>query len=178
MGKITRRSVLWAIVFFWMIVIFCFSAQPAPESARLSGGITEFVVSSIVSNFDNLTRYEQHVITRDASFIIRKAAHMSIFAILGLFTMLAVNQTAKTVTLQKMQKKQTQSLIALGIGILYAISDELHQRFVPGRSCELRDVLIDVSGACVGIAIAWMVLHTRTDRIKHKTPAGHNKNIA
>ena len=159
MEKMTKLRVLWAIVFFWMIVIFCFSAQPALESARLSGGITEFVVSSIVSNFDNLTRYEQHVITQDASFMIRKAAHMSIFAILGLFTMLAINQTAKTVTLQKMQKKQTQSLIALGICILYAISDEFHQRFVLGRSSEIRDILIDVSGACAGIAIAWMVLH-------------------
>ena len=37
--------------------------------------------------------------------------------------------------------------------ILYAISDEIHQYFVPGRSAEIRDVLIDVLGANIGILL-------------------------
>lgn len=43
--------------------------------------------------------------------------------------------------------------IALIICMLYAISDELHQLFIPGRSAEIRDVFIDSFGATVGIFI-------------------------
>ena len=37
--------------------------------------------------------------------------------------------------------------------MLYALSDEVHQIYVPGRSCELRDVFIDTSGSIIGIII-------------------------
>ena len=35
--------------------------------------------------------------------------------------------------------------------MLYSISDEIHQIFVPGRSCELLDVFIDTCGSLIGI---------------------------
>lgn len=44
-------------------------------------------------------------------------------------------------------------LLALLICILYAISDEIHQIFVPGRSGEIRDVVIDSSGSSTGILV-------------------------
>ena len=43
------------------------------------------------------------------------------------------------------------SFLAIIICILYATSDELHQLFVMGRSCELRDVFIDSLGSVSGI---------------------------
>lgn len=42
--------------------------------------------------------------------------------------------------------------------MLYAITDEIHQHFVPGRSCELRDVLIDTTGALLGIFISYLIM--------------------
>lgn len=42
---------------------------------------------------------------------------------------------------------------ALLICVLYAISDEVHQKFIPGRSGEVRDVIIDTAGASVGISV-------------------------
>lgn len=48
--------------------------------------------------------------------------------------------------------------IALGTTVLtglYGASDELHQYFVPGRSCDWRDLVADVTGAAVASAIAW-----------------------
>ncbi len=44
------------------------------------------------------------------------------------------------------------------ISLLYAISDELHQRFVPGREGTLRDVIIDA----IGVIIAILVLRSRS----------------
>ncbi|MBQ1935757.1 MAG: VanZ family protein, partial [Clostridia bacterium] len=40
----------------------------------------------------------------------------------------------------------------------YAVTDEIHQHFVEGRSCELRDVLIDAAGALLFLLLWWAVL--------------------
>ena len=42
--------------------------------------------------------------------------------------------------------------------MFYAITDEFHQYFIPGRSAEIRDVLIDSSGALTGILFVIIVL--------------------
>ena len=39
------------------------------------------------------------------------------------------------------------------IGSGYAIIDEIHQSFVPGRSCEIRDMCIDAVGVLVGMIL-------------------------
>ncbi len=40
-----------------------------------------------------------------------------------------------------------------GFVILYAVSDEVHQLFVPGRGGQLTDVIIDTAGAGAGLGI-------------------------
>ena len=44
--------------------------------------------------------------------------------------------------------------VAFVVGVLYAVTDELHQMLVPGRQGSLRDVLIDAAGVLAGVAIA------------------------
>jgi VanZ family protein len=39
------------------------------------------------------------------------------------------------------------------IATAYAVTDEIHQGFVSGRSAQVRDVLIDTAGALVGVAL-------------------------
>ncbi len=48
-------------------------------------------------------------------------------------------------------------LSALAIATAYGASDELHQRYVPGRTADLQDLRADATGAAGGIAIAWLV---------------------
>lgn len=40
---------------------------------------------------------------------------------------------------------------------LYGGLDELHQLFIPGRSCDIRDLIADVSGALIGIGIVYLI---------------------
>lgn len=47
--------------------------------------------------------------------------------------------------------------ISLLVSFLYACSDELHQFFVGGRSASFRDVLIDSTGACIGILLTLII---------------------
>ena len=45
--------------------------------------------------------------------------------------------------------------LAIGFGIAYAASDEVHQMFVPGRSAEMADLAADASGIVIGTAACW-----------------------
>ena len=79
--------------------------------------------------------------------IVRKTAHFSIYALLGVLT---VNY-AFTYKGRSLYQK---GLSAFLFCIFYAITDEIHQAFIPGRSNEIRDVLIDSLGALSGILIS------------------------
>lgn len=75
---------------------------------------------------------------------VRKTAHATEYAILAV---LLVN----TVTLYRGY------LISLLISAGYAITDEIHQYFVPGRACMAGDVLIDTCGATAGLLILFLL---------------------
>ena len=47
------------------------------------------------------------------------------------------------------------AILALFLAIAYALSDEWHQSFVPGRSATLSDVMVDASGALIGLLLIW-----------------------
>jgi VanZ family protein len=70
--------------------------------------------------------------------VLRKIAHAAEFAVLGFLLLRAAGGTQ----------------LALGLGIAYAVSDEIHQHFVPGRLGSPLDVLIDSVGVLAGV-LAW-----------------------
>jgi VanZ family protein len=49
-------------------------------------------------------------------------------------------------------------LIAFGLAVAYALTDEFHQSFVPDRTGRLDDVVTDMIGAAIGLAVAWLAL--------------------
>ncbi|MBB1503242.1 VanZ family protein, partial [Candidatus Saccharibacteria bacterium] len=77
-------------------------------------------------------------------------------------------QTTKTVA-----KKITLDLIkyslfmSILLSFLYACTDEIHQIFVPGRSAQFRDVLIDTLGASFGTLIAYLIIKLITKIKEH-----------
>ena len=75
------------------------------------------------------------------SLIVRKFAHFTEYLILG---MLCLNM---------IKKCGLKNCLAILICVLYAASDEIHQIFVPGRSCRVMDILLDSFGSISGIII-------------------------
>lgn len=73
-------------------------------------------------------------------FAVKKTAHFVEYSIL---TFLLTYSLLKTSRLQLSQAVQT----AIVIAVLYAISDETHQAFIPGRGPAVRDVIIDTFGS-------------------------------
>jgi hypothetical protein len=56
------------------------------------------------------------------------------------------------------------AILALFLAIAYALSDEWHQSFVPGRSATLSDVMVDASGALIGLLLIWFGSRGRSAR--------------
>lgn len=131
-----------------MVLIFMFSADNGEESSNKSG----FIVK-IVQFF--LGEESNPKIAENLSFIVRKTAHFSIYALLGFLV-------SGSFALRKLFSKAM--WIVLLICFLYACSDEVHQLFVPGRSGHIRDVAIDTSGAFLGIVIFTAFLQNKSKK--------------
>lgn len=137
-----------------MLLIFIMSAQPADKSSQLSGGVVSKVVAVLYPNFSGLPLTQQSDITYIATFIVRKTAHFSEYFVLGILGFLVAN------TYQK-YKFSVRILSAIVFCVLYAVSDEVHQFFVPGRACRFFDVCIDAAGSVAAIALLAVVLYRK-----------------
>ena len=144
----TKKSPLktiksWLAVLIWMGIIFSFSCQNDTQSGGLSEEIMLFLARLI------------HRLAPGASLnldilhlIVRKTAHFTIYFILGILVANALHPSSK----QKW-------LIAFAACVLYALSDELHQLFVPGRVFSLTDVGIDSLGSLLGLGVFGLMHH-------------------
>lgn len=138
----------WILTILIAVAIFSFSSQVAKESQRTSQGLTRKVLSAF-SVFRQLPEEKQEEIVESLQFLVRKTAHFSAYAALGISLFSALLLTFR---------KRFLWLYAFLASLLYAVSDEIHQYFVPGRSMELRDVLIDSSGAITGILLVLIII--------------------
>ena len=154
MTKANQRKLLIILaVVFWMAIIFKLSAQPGEQSNLLSTKVTTLIVS-----LAKLFRPDINVLS--LNYLIRKCAHFAAYLVLGIIVLFAMRRIGCT--------GKTGVWITLLICIGYATTDELHQAFVPGRTPKLLDVLIDSSGASLGIGIYVMFVENRWEELKQK----------
>lgn len=132
-------------VLLWMAVIFEFSSERSEQSDKTSLGVGQMIAEMIVDDFDLMTEAEQQEMIETWNFAIRKTAHFCEYAILAVLTMLLFGQIKIS--------RRLAVIAALLVSALYAVTDEVHQYFVPGRACQIRDVCIDTSGAATGIFV-------------------------
>lgn len=130
----------WMAVLLWMLGIFMMSAQVAEQSDNLSLGITETLIGTVENS---LPDYDFDIYW--FNFLIRKNAHFITYLVLGVLVMNALYRSGF--------KGMRIFILSLVICMLYAVSDEVHQLFVPGRGGRVADVLLDSSGAFAGLGI-------------------------
>lgn len=146
MKKNFLRAILLILLLGTLFLIFGFSSQDAEESGGLSSSIAKFILKQV--NHDEIE--DRQAILERTESVIRKIAHFSIYTLVGLLLMSFVS----TYNL----KENKRIMISLGIGALYATSDEIHQLFVPGRSGQVSDVILDSMGVLLGILIVLTAL--------------------
>ena len=120
----------------WMIFIFIMSNTNGNDSSSQSNFFANIILQFINIDKETLT------------FLIRKLAHMSEYAILALFTYYALIKIA-------FNKRIIFQIIFL-ISFLYACSDEFHQLFISGRSGQFTDVLIDSTGCLIMLLFLYL----------------------
>lgn len=130
-----REKVFRILSIVVMLSIFWFSHQDGRESARQSTYVKKQVNKAI---------------GKGLRFNVRKNAHFFIYMALGMSLLLSREKTGKREVLE-----------VVGFIILYAISDEYHQSFVPGREASFRDVYIDTLGGISGVLAVKMMFYTK-----------------
>lgn len=148
-NKIIVRSILIILIVLNCTTIFCFSAQGADKSNNSSGRVVNAIIESL-PNTKNLSKEEKEQVKEKITKPIRKLAHFSIYTCLG-FLLFSLFQTFDEI------KAKRKFAYSWGLGTFYACTDEIHQKFVGGRSSEITDVLIDSSGVLFGILISFVV---------------------
>ncbi len=147
--------VLWIL---WMAVIFSYSAKTASASTVQSNRVGKMLCSVFVSGYSDMPSEAQLKMAESIDFFVRKTAHFLEYTILGILTVFAMRQS-------RFGKGRLYGVSLLWC-VLYAISDETHQYFVPGRACKAVDMVLDSAGALFGILLVLLVARLRAHRKK------------
>lgn len=133
-----RLCIYMLISLILMLIIFIFSAQDASASQKLSDGIL----------YNLLSFFHVEFLFEHFGTVIRKLAHFVLYFSLGLSTVLMFYEMLDFTKLVF-----PAPVSAFVVCFLYAISDEIHQFFVPGRSMQVSDVILDSVGAVTAILL-------------------------
>lgn len=131
-----------ALLAAWMVGIFAFSAQVGSESDGVSDALASFVQSlGMPIPMEALT------------VLVRKGAHAFAYFGLGVLAVFALRLSKLSV--------RTRSIASVAFVLAYAISDEVHQLLVPGRSGDVRDILLDTVAGTLGVLVLLLVYRAR-----------------
>lgn len=148
------RKILLILSVLSMAMIFILSSFPASDSSQQSGAISGLLAGLFGGE---ISAAGQSILEA----VVRKTAHVLEFTALGGlwygYFLCSELKTRKSVTL------------SFVISVLYAVSDEVHQYFVPGRAARIYDVGFDALGVVIGILLAEVIYR----RIKRR-----NKNAS
>ena len=143
-----KKRIFTILLVIWMGFIFSMSSQNSEISSNTSGE-TIRVILSLVPKFTEQSEEVQEQTVESLQFIARKSAHFIAYMILGIILILLLLEFSNI-------NKKPQ--LALALCVAYAISDEFHQFFVPGRASQVRDVLIDSLGSLTGIMLVLLCM--------------------
>lgn len=173
-----KQIVFLVLALLWMVLIFYFSAQTAEESTGQSDGVSYIIGNIIYKDFDSWSEQKKAEFADSISSLVRKTAHMIEYGILcflwfetlGGYAAKPLNdQTAGGPDKDQSAIRSGEGLLinlayrisgAFFITVIYAATDEFHQRFVAGRTGKVADVFIDAGGAfivCVILAVSFVI---------------------
>lgn len=149
MRKIIIRTIFMLLLLTTFAIIFKFSSQIAEESNGVSNGVLRKIID-IFPYTKGLSEEIKIKMVEYGNPIIRKLAHFSIYALVGVWIMSFMSTFD-----MRLYKKW---IISMLVGVVYAASDEFHQSFVPGRGPSIVDVGIDSLGVLTGILVVLIII--------------------
>ncbi len=145
-----RRIISVSALVLWMGIIFLFSHQESGGSWQLSTPIQDAVFESTLGKNEYETVKERNFARVKIGHGVRSAAHFLLFAVLGVLSLTA---------LMTFKMKMWQNVLLAAVwGWLYAVIDEIHQIFVPGRTFQWQDIGVDWLGVVFGVGLTFGVV--------------------
>ncbi|MBE6682340.1 MAG: hypothetical protein E7600_08660 [Ruminococcaceae bacterium] len=132
-----------------MFLIYGFSSDNAVESTVQSHAVTEFLIRIFNPDFENMSAEVQERLISELDGVVRKAAHFTIYALLGFLTYITVG-SYKLLP----ERKLLPCIVSIPVCVLFSLSDEFHQTFVDGRAGQFSDIIIDSLGSVFGTVCA------------------------
>ena len=144
--KTWLRVLTTALVLGMMALIFCFSMESAERSDETSGILSRTIIRVMYPDYDRFSAERQQEIYDNVQHYVRKTAHFTEYLILGVLMRFCLQSWFGPV--------KGLNLSAWGAGTLYAVTDEIHQLTIDGRSGQWTDVALDSAGVLAGVMIA------------------------
>ena len=133
-----RRAALCVTTLAWAVLVFYLSTEKF--GSNLSQGL---VAQALTLLHISVSLRTFHILDT----LLRKFAHLTEYGILALFVYGSFAQD------RPFRWRLRQAIWCMGIVGLYSLTDEFHQRYVPGRHASLVDCGIDVAGAAIALII-------------------------
>lgn len=124
-----------------------------------------------MQSIQRLEKSEKEKVLNKVEHYVRKLAHFSLYFVVGIISM-CLMFTYKKSNIEKIG-------FTMLIGVLYAMSDEFHQMFIPERTASIVDVGIDSCGVFVGAVVTYGIINLVKKMINMKNLPTKNstKNI-
>ena len=145
MKKNILRIIFLILIIINSLIIFGFSSQNGEESGSLSKTVITKIADILNVKEENRVRFIDL-----GEKVIRKLAHFSIYASLGIWSFAFIY----TFNI----KIKYQVAITIIWGFLYASTDEFHQMFSKGRTASIDDIIIDTLGVAFGLLLVLLIL--------------------
>lgn len=160
-----RRRVFLLLTALWMAVIFWFSSKDAASSTEDSYLVGRTAAVLLVPGFRGMSAEEQQAAVESMDHKVRKTAHFFEYTVLGALLAGVFLQPGS-----RRKERCLQAVRAWAAGTGYAVSDEVHQMFVPGRACMWTDVMLDSTGVLAGLLLGGCILFFCSSRVRRKNP--------
>ena len=136
----------WLVLSLALVAVAALAAVVfSSQGSEVSNGLSKGILYQLMEFFGIEITAES---VKTGNFLIRKAAHFTVYFVLGLGLTGAFH----------FQKKVPAWIPSLLLGAGFAATDEFHQSFVPGRMCDPADWLTDTLGAALGAGTAVLAL--------------------
>ncbi|SDX65907.1 VanZ family protein [Paenibacillus sp. CF384] len=150
-NKGRRYMISLIVVVCWIAFIFIFSSQSYQEQSIqpvLHRLVTENALREVLP--DVTFHYHHRLYSSHGDpylfieFLFRKGAHLFMYGVLSIGAAIATNMK---------NHPARRWPIPLFIVLMIASLDELNQRVSPGRTSNSQDVLVDITGGCIGLFV-------------------------
>lgn len=159
-----KKVIFIGVCLVWFCFIFYNSSQSGDKSNSKSFNIVNTIREELRSikgeSKKDYSKLPQNQRDESINIFIRKNAHAFEYCVLAVLV---------TVLLFHFGMKGRGAIVyILFICLLYAVLDEFHQLYVPGRTSEVKDVLIDFCGANIGMWFSYFTYYVILKRKNKK----------